>query len=191
MGAGAQRGRSGGHDHQGVLLPRQHVQPALVARAFDEAQVDLQPLHRRDHLGAVADAQVHVHVRLVRQQGSDPGGQQVIADGGAGPDPQLQRHPGGGSRTPCPGHRLQIRGRGQQPARRVQQGPALRIEDQAAADAVEQRRRQLRLQFVERRTGGRLRQRQLLAGGSGGAHVGDGHEYLPLAKADAHGAINP
>jgi hypothetical protein len=180
------RGIGGSHDHQRVLLPGGHLQAALVARAFDQAGVDVQALHGGDHAGTVVDAQVDLGLRRLPQQFGDARRQQVVADGGTGGQHQPQRcalrRVAAGGQLP-----LQVGGVDQQGARRLQQRAAVPVQGQAAADAVEQRGAEVRLQLLQGGAAGRLRERDGLAGGGGAAMVGDGDEDLQLAQGQAHG----
>ena len=116
-----QRGGVGGaDDHQRILLPGRDLQTALMARAFDQAGVDVQALHGGDYASTVVDAQVDFGLRRPPQQFSDALRQQVVADGGTGGQYQPQRSPlrrvSAGGQLP-----LQISGIDQQGARRLQQ----------------------------------------------------------------------
>lgn len=157
-----------------------------MARAFDQAGVDVQALHGGDYASTVVDAQVDFGLRRLPQQFSDALRQQVVADGGTGGQYQPQRCPlrrvSAGGQLP-----LQISGIDQQGARRLQQCAAVPVQRQATADAVEQRRTEVRLQFLQGGAAGRLRERDGLAGGGGAAVVGDGDEDLQLAQGKAHG----
>ncbi len=127
-----------------------------MARAFDQAGVDVQALHGGDHASTVVDAQIHLGLRRLSQQLGDARRQQVVADGGTGGQHQPQRRAlpriAAGGQLP-----LQVGGVDQQRAGRLQQRAAVAVQGQAAADAVEQRGTEVCLQFLQRSTAGRLR----------------------------------
>jgi len=60
------------------------------------------------------------------------------------------------------------------------------VQRQATADAVEQRRAEVRFQLLQGGAAGGLGKRNGLACGGGAALVGDGNEDLQLAERQAH-----
>uniref|UniRef100_A0A914YNP0 Uncharacterized protein n=1 Tax=Panagrolaimus superbus TaxID=310955 RepID=A0A914YNP0_9BILA len=158
-----------------------------MARAFDQAGVDVQALHGGNHAGTVVDAQVDFGLRRLPQQIGDARRQQVVADGGTGRKHQPQRctlrRVAASGQLP-----LQVGSIDQQRARRFQQRAAVAVQGQAATDAVEKRRAEVRFQLLQGGAAGRLRKCDGLTGGSGAAVVGDSDEDLQLAQGQAHGA---
>ena len=120
------------NDHQLVVEPAAHGQVGVALAALDEADVDVEGGHRRDHLAGVADRSA-AHVAAGGPLPAPPGSwQQVFADREAGGDAQ-RREPL--AREP----RLQVARLLEQRHRHRQQGAAVLVEHQPAADAVEQR----------------------------------------------------
>ena len=78
--------------------------------------------------------------------------------------------------------RLQLAGLAEQRHRQRQQRPAVLVEQQAAADAIEERLADRRFERRQRRAGGRLRARDAVGGGAGRAGARGGREDLELAQ---------
>ena len=170
----------GGDDHQFVFEPGAHTQLGQVAGALDQAKVDGQLGGLAGDVGAVADDHLDAHARVMPGMRLHQDRHEVAADGGAAAD--------GEPRDPVVAFEslFDLRRGLQQAYSLRQQGLAVGIEHQPLADPVEQARFEGAFQFLKRRAGGGLGQRQRRTGIDGRAMLGDGPEDVELTQGQAH-----
>jgi len=79
------------NDDQFVLDPGLSAEPALVAGSLDQTEVNIEPPDRRTYILSVADLHVDMRSGPLVSEARHDGGEEVVADGSAGADAQLNR----------------------------------------------------------------------------------------------------
>ena len=147
----------------------------MALRPFDETDVDLEFGHRGDDFAGVADSQPDRMLRIGLSPAGDVRRQQILADREAGADSQAGALLGLEQVLQIP--RLLEQGLGAR-----QQSPAVLVENETAADPVEDRCTERGLQIGERAAGRRLRAGDLFGRRPRATRPGGGHEYRQLAQ---------
>jgi hypothetical protein len=150
----------------------------MALPTLDETDVDVEPDHRLDHLAGVADHEPRCRLRVLLLPSRDQPGQQVLADREARRDAQRRRRL-------AREQRLQLAGLVEQRDRQREEGAAVLVDDQAAADTVEERRAEGALERRQGGARGRLRAGDPVGRGARRAGPRQGGEHLELAKRHA------
>lgn len=147
----------GTHDHHAIFAPAGDRQIHVVAGAFDQSRVDLHAQHRFGDDARVAHAHVQACIRMPLQERGRQGRDEVVTDGRAGTDPQVDRC----RRKRLARHRpaeltFDAPGPFDQHAHTGDQRAAPAVEHQALADTIKERCLKQVLQFIQCTTRGGL-----------------------------------
>ena len=168
-----------GKDLEPVRVPGEAPQAGLLHRPFDEAQVDAEGQQVGPHLFRVVQGEAHPALGMAPLQFRHQGRQQVVADGQAGSQMQVEGGGPGGTGLDLPHLVQHLLGPGQQL-------PARLVEQQLASHPVEELHRELPLQVRQGHAGGGLGQGHRLGGPGDVAVAGHGGEDFQLAQGDFH-----
>jgi len=174
--------RRSGHDHEFVGEPRHHDDVRRMTGSLDESHIGAKLAHGRHDIQSVADAQIQTCGRVQFPIPRQHRGKQIVADGGARVDLQIPERP-----EPAASEGIfDLVCAVQDGQRRRQQGAPGIIEEQTLAHPVEQIHPQDAFQFVDRRTGRRLREGNARGCRTRAPVVCDALEDLQLPQGEAH-----